>query len=123
MNTPDFRHRRLGYAVLNVTDIERSTDFAVNVIGMDAAGVGANGERFFRCTPNHHDVVLCPSKTPAFVRSGWQLETPEDLDRAYAHYQKLGWSPLWLTREEWSRSIMPIVRGKEAPPERDKPRA
>lgn len=95
-----FRHKRLGYAVLNVTDIERSTDFAVNVIGLDAAGQGANGERFFRCTPNHHDVVLCPAGEAAFVRSGWQVETPDELDRAYAHYDTLGWKPAWLSREE-----------------------
>ena len=100
MNQPPFRHRRLGYAVLNVTDVERSSDFVINVIGLDAAGEGANGERFFRCTPNHHDVVLCPAKTPAFVRSGWQLETPEELDRAYAHFTQLGLSPQWLSHEE-----------------------
>lgn len=100
MKNVDFRYRRMGYAVINVSDIDRSADFAVNVIGLDAAGVGANGERFFRCTTNHHDIVMCPSKEAAYVRTAWELESPEDLDRAYAHFEKQGFSPKWLSKEE-----------------------
>ena len=100
MSKVDFRYERYGYTVLNVTDIERSTAFATEVFAMDAAGVGPNGERFFRCTPNHHDIMLCPGKSAAYVRSGWELETEADVDNAFAHYEKIGLKPKWVSKEE-----------------------
>ena len=68
MSKVDFRYRRFGYVVLNVSDIARSTAFATEVFGLDGAGTGPKGEKFFRCTPHHHDIVLCPSDKAAFVR-------------------------------------------------------
>lgn len=96
----DFRYERYGYTVLNVTDIERSTAFATEVFALNPNGTGPNGERFFRCTPNHHDIMLCPSKEAAYVRSGWELETEEDVDRAFAHYTNIGCKPAWVSAEE-----------------------
>ena len=100
MSKVDFRYRRYGYTALNVTDIERTTAFATDVFAMDMSGEGPNGERFFRCSPSHHDVVLYPSKSAAFVRCGWELESEDDLDRAFAHYERLGLKPVWISREE-----------------------
>lgn len=37
MTPAPFRYKRFGYSVLNGPDIERSVDFAVNVIGLDVA--------------------------------------------------------------------------------------
>lgn len=96
----DFRYRQLGYLALNVTDIEASTRFLVDVFGMDQAGEGPDGARFFRVGPHHHDVMLTQAETPAFARSSWELETPEDLDRAFAHYQRLGLAPQWVAGDE-----------------------
>ncbi|WP_157219249.1 VOC family protein [Flavisphingomonas formosensis] len=96
----DFRYRRLGYLALNVSDIEKSAAFATNVFGMDAAGEGADGARFFRIGPQHHDVMLIPAEKPGFVRSSWELETEEDLDRALAHYQRIGLAPQLIPQEE-----------------------
>ncbi len=98
----DFRYRRLGYLALNVSDIEKSTVFATQVFGMDQAGEGANGARFFRVGPQHHDIMLTQADQPGFVRSGWELESEEDLDRALAHYQRIGLAPKLLPEEEAS---------------------
>ena len=95
-----FRHRRFGYVVLDVTDIEKSSHFATEVFALDAAGEASNGGRFFRCGTKHHDVLLRPAKQAAFVRSALELETEEDLDKAYAHYSKLGWKPQWVAADE-----------------------
>jgi 2,3-dihydroxy-p-cumate/2,3-dihydroxybenzoate 3,4-dioxygenase len=100
VNKVEFRYRRFGYVALNVTDIGKSTAFAMEVFGLDDAGTGPNGEKFFRCTPHHHDIILSPSDKAAFVRAGWELETEEDVDKAYFHYENIGLKPKWVAREE-----------------------
>lgn len=92
----DFRYKGLGYVVLNVSDIERSTTFATDVFGLDLVGEAEDGSRFFRSGSQHHDIILAPAKSPAFVRGAWQLETDADVDKAFAHYQRIGLSPEWL---------------------------
>jgi 2,3-dihydroxy-p-cumate/2,3-dihydroxybenzoate 3,4-dioxygenase len=96
----DFRYRRLGYLALNVTDIGKSTAFATDVFGMDQSGEGADGARFFRVGAQHHDIMLIPADQPGFVRSSWELESEEDLDRALAHYQRIGLAPQLVPQEE-----------------------
>jgi 2,3-dihydroxy-p-cumate/2,3-dihydroxybenzoate 3,4-dioxygenase len=96
----DFRYRKLGYIVLNVSDIERSTKFATDVFGMDLNGEAGDGARYFRIGPNHHDVILQPASEPAFARSAWELESEADLDKAYEHYKRIGLSPTWVGDNE-----------------------
>lgn len=98
----DFRYRRLGYIALNVTDIEKSTQFATDVFGMDRAGEGENGSRFFRIGNAHHDIMLTPAEKPAFARCSWELESEDDLDKALAHYQRIGLAPQWIPNDEAS---------------------
>lgn len=52
------------------------------------------------CGAEHHDVVLHPSKEPGLVRGAWELETPEDVERAFSHYQGLNLKPVPLAQEE-----------------------
>ena len=95
-----FRYRKLGYVALNVTDIARTTEFATRTFVLENSGTGPSGEQFLSCGPEHHDVVLYHSKEPGFVRGAWELESPEDVERAYAHYEGLGLKPAWLSQEE-----------------------
>lgn len=95
-----FRHRRFGYVALNVTDIEKTSKFATEVFGLDFAGEGAGSQRFFRCSPKHHDIILRPAKQAAFVRASLELETEEDLDKAFRHFSQLGWNPHWIETQE-----------------------
>jgi 2,3-dihydroxy-p-cumate/2,3-dihydroxybenzoate 3,4-dioxygenase len=96
----DFRYKKLGYIVLNVTDIARSTKFATDVFGLDLSGEGADGARFFRSGTAHHDIILAPAREAAYVRAAWELESERDVDRAYAHYQELGLEPRWVGDHE-----------------------
>ncbi len=94
-----FRYKKLGYLALNVTDIERTHAFAVDVVGLDAAGSGDAGERYYRVgstTQDRYSVVLYPAQQAGFKRAGWQVETAEDLDRAYEHFKSLNFSPAWI---------------------------
>jgi 2,3-dihydroxy-p-cumate/2,3-dihydroxybenzoate 3,4-dioxygenase len=95
----DFRYRKFGYVALNVSDLGRSTAFATEVFGLDTAGDSPAGDRFFRASPSHHDLIMRQGD-PAFVRSGWELESDEDLDKAYAHYGRIGVTPHWVPAEE-----------------------
>lgn len=87
---PDFRYRRLGYVALNVSDMERSMDFYERLLGLQAAGEAANGERLFRCTKRHHDVVLREGREPGLRRVGWEMESAEDLAKIRKHLEAHG---------------------------------
>src|SRR5258708_3190052 len=73
--TAPFRYKKLGYVALNVTDVARTHDFVMNIIGLDEAGQGAAGERYYRVGSDHHAVILYPAKQAGFKRAGWHLES------------------------------------------------
>jgi 2,3-dihydroxy-p-cumate/2,3-dihydroxybenzoate 3,4-dioxygenase len=99
MITP-FRHRRLGYLSFNVTDIDKATQFATDVFGLDLVTETADGSRFFRGATGHQDIVLAPASQAAFVRSAWELELDADLDIAFSHYRSIGLEPYWINDKE-----------------------
>ena len=96
----NFRYRKLGYVALNVTDVERTREFATRTFALEDTGQGPAGEQFLSCGAEHHDLVLYPSKEPGLLRGAWELESPEDVERAFAHYEALGLKPAWLAQEE-----------------------
>lgn len=102
----NFRYKKPGYLALAVTDLERTTEFAVKTFGLDHAGDGPNGERFLRCGMDHHCLVLTQEAVPGLVRGAWEMETPEDVDRAFAHFSSIGLAPQKLGQEE--RDILGI---------------
>ena len=98
--TAPFRYKGLGYLVLDVPDIERSTRFALDVFGLDLVSEAADGSRFFRGSLQHHDVIFRPAAAPKVARSAWELETPAELDKAFAHFAALGFAPVWVSEQE-----------------------
>lgn len=86
----DFRYRRLGYVALNVTDLDRSSAFYEGVVGLARAGETAIGERLFRCTGRHHDVILRSSGAAGLRRIAWEMESAGDLERIETHLKSLG---------------------------------
>lgn len=96
----DFRYRGLGYLSLGVTDIEKSTDFATNIFGLDLSDTDGRGGRYFRGSLGHHDIVMEQAAEPTFIRSAWELESDDDLDRAHHHFEQLGLRPRWLSAGE-----------------------
>ena len=73
------RYSRLGYVALNVTDIERSVDFYERLLGLQLVGRGKSGEAYFRCSNDHHNVVLYPAPTAGLKRAGFLMESEADL--------------------------------------------
>ncbi len=98
--TPDFRYRRLGYVALNVSDLARAHDFHQAMVGLAPAGDGLDGERLYRCTDHHHDVILHQGATPGLRRVAWEMETADDLDRLHHHLGALGITTHAVAAEE-----------------------
>jgi 2,3-dihydroxy-p-cumate/2,3-dihydroxybenzoate 3,4-dioxygenase len=96
----DFRYRKVGYVALNVTDIARTTEFATKTFVLQDIGKGPSGEQFLSCGAEHHDVVLYQAREPGLVRGAWELESPEDVEKAFRHFDALGLKPTRLAQEE-----------------------
>ena len=102
MNAP-FRYRRLGYAALTVTDLQRSLHFYRDLLGLDL--VESNAEvAFLRCSRDHHNLVLHQGRVAGLKRVGWELESAAEADKAYEHFQRLGLEPRRVPPDE-SRSL------------------
>src|SRR5690606_32511550 len=95
-----FRYRRLGYVALNVSDIEKSTRFYVDQVGLDLSEAVPGGPAFLRCSHNHHDIVLYPSGGPGLRRVAFELETQADFARAREYLQGLGLAVTDVSPEE-----------------------
>lgn len=98
-----FRYRQLGYLALDVTDIEASTRFAVDVLGLEYVEEDRSGSRFFRVGAGHHDLMMTPAKNAGFVRSSWELEARAELETAFTHFTSIGLQPAWLSAQECDR--------------------
>lgn len=95
-----FRYKRLGYLMMNVSDIGRSTAFAQDVFGLDLVRTDERGQHFFRGSEHHHDVIFAPADKPALVRAAWELESQAELDIAFAYFEGQGMAPNWVVRDE-----------------------
>ncbi len=86
------RYRKLGYVALNVTDLDRSAAFYGGLLGLEPAGeVGA--ARAFRCSTNHHDVLLYRADMPGLKRIGWEMQGDAELAAARARFADAGFAP------------------------------
>ena len=74
------RYRKLGYVELMVTNLERSAAFYREIVGLEPAGSGPQGELRFRCSEDPYAVALHRSDQPGFKRGGWMLEDEGQFD-------------------------------------------
>jgi 2,3-dihydroxy-p-cumate/2,3-dihydroxybenzoate 3,4-dioxygenase len=77
------RYKKLGYVELTVTNLERSAAFYRDVVGLEPAGEGPEGERRFRCSDDPYAVVLHKADHPGFKRGGWMLEDEHQFDNLH----------------------------------------
>ena len=84
------RYAKLGYIALNVSDTERSRNFYETLWGLEHTETGASGEMFFRCSDDHHNLVIYKSATPGLKRIGWEMESEADLDKIASVLEKNG---------------------------------
>ncbi|OUM86330.1 VOC family protein [Parageobacillus thermoglucosidasius] len=94
------RYKKLGYVALDVTDIERSSQFYENMVGLQPVSKIENQIAFFRCSRDHHNIVLYQAEDPGLRRVGLEVETPEQLEIAFEHFTKAGLEPKEVEKEE-----------------------
>ena len=86
----DYRYRKLGYLALNVTDLDRSTAFYRDMVGLSVTEEQPGEIALLRCTDQHHEIVLYPAETAGVKRMAFQMESSEDLDAAGEALRVLG---------------------------------
>jgi len=74
------RYERLGRVELNVTELKRSRDFYVNVVGLQPLADNADGSVSFRCGSDDCTVVLHESPVPGFRSMALALESDAEFD-------------------------------------------
>lgn len=102
----NFRYKRLGYLALSVTDIDASTRFLRDIFSLDYVEQAEDGARYFRVGVGHHDLILTQAEQASCLRTSWELESPEDLDAAHAHFCALGLDPVWVEAFECARLFL-----------------
>ncbi len=100
--TAPFRYRGLGYAALNVTDLQRSVDFYHDLVGLDLVSQEADVAHF-RCSRDHHNVVLYAAPEAGLKRVAFRLESARDVESAFDHFDRIGMRPEWVSAEETVR--------------------
>ncbi|HKY89585.1 MAG TPA: VOC family protein [Nevskiaceae bacterium] len=94
-----FRYRRLAYVALNVAELERSTAFYRDIVGL-AVSEATPRRVALRCSQDHHNLLLYPSERPGLKRIAFELESRADLDAARTHVHDLGLSVEDLSVDE-----------------------
>jgi 2,3-dihydroxy-p-cumate/2,3-dihydroxybenzoate 3,4-dioxygenase len=96
----DLRYKRLAYVALRVSDLERSTTFMKDIIGLDDGAPAPAGQRYFRSSNDHHNVVLIQADAPGLERVAFEMESEQQLSLAHAHLAALGLAPVEVTEAE-----------------------
>ena len=99
MTQPDnkagpIRYSRLGYAALQVTDLAVSALFYSEVMGLKIERSDTSTV-WLRCSSKPYDLVLEAGGLPGLSRIGFELESREELARAFDHLARLDLSPAW----------------------------
>src|SRR4051812_49099840 len=95
-----FRYKKIGYVALNVTDVQKSTEFYDQVVGLQHVEENEKGLSFFRCSNDHHNIILYPSAESGIKRVGFQMENDKELEKAYNVFVKNGLNPREVSEVE-----------------------
>lgn len=98
--TADFRYKKLGYVALSVTDRTRAQAYYANTVGLTETVDAEDGPLFFRCSDDHHNMVLYPADKPGVRRVGWEMENDAELEKAFEHFQQIGLNPAEVSAKE-----------------------
>lgn len=100
--TAPFRYRRLSYIALDVTDLARSTAFYQDLVGLT---VDRNdpAATYLSCSDLPQNLVLQEGKVAGLARVAFELESRNDLDRAFQYLVGEGFGPDWVDADDTAR--------------------
>ena len=91
---------KIGHVVLNVQDVERSTQFYTEVLGFQISDVYPEemvpgGMVFLRCNPDHHGIALvgstnAPAENVELNHVAFEVATLDEVLRARDHLRRHG---------------------------------
>ncbi len=91
---------KIGHVVLNVQDVERSTQFYTQVLGFQISDVYPEemvpgGMVFLRCNPDHHGIALvgstnAPAENVELNHIAFEVATLDEVLRARDHLRRHG---------------------------------
>ncbi|MCK9511035.1 MAG: 3,4-dihydroxyphenylacetate 2,3-dioxygenase [Pigmentiphaga sp.] len=98
---PPFNILRLGYLEFQVSDLDRSRDFYVDVIGLFESARD-DGAVYLRATEDreHHCVILRQADRPGVGHFAFKVAGEADLDLLEAKYRGLGCPARWYAAGE-----------------------
>lgn len=104
---PPFNITRASHVVLHVSDLAKSRDFYVNIVGLVVSEEGA-GICYLRGLAEacHHSLVLVQSRgEQTCKRIGFRVFFEEDLDSAYQFFRAEGLSAEWVDVPHQGRTL------------------
>lgn len=93
-----FRYHRLAYVALDVTDIARSTTFYRDLVGL-TVDREQSGTTYLSCSELPQNLVLQQGEQAGLQRVAFELESRDDLDRAFDYLAQEGFAPEWASAE------------------------
>lgn len=93
------RYKKLGYVVLNVTDLDKSLDFYENIVGLQFVE-RENETAYLRCSYDHHNLILEEGAVAGLKRVAYELEKAEQFQNVYDYLKEKGLNPVELSKEE-----------------------
>ena len=94
-----FRYRRLAYVALRVTDLEESTRFYRDLVGL-TVDREVNDAVYLTCSEYAQNLVLERGDAAGLERASFELESRADLDRAFEYLVAEGFDPHWVNADE-----------------------
>ena len=93
------RYKKLGYVVLSVTDLEKSTDFYENMVGLQFVERD-NETVYLRSSYDHHNMILEQGSEPGLKRVAFELEKASQFQDVFNYLTDKGLNPIELSEKE-----------------------
>jgi 2,3-dihydroxy-p-cumate/2,3-dihydroxybenzoate 3,4-dioxygenase len=93
------RYKKLGYVVLNVTDLDKSVDFYENIVGLQVVE-RENKTAFLRCSRDHHNLILEQAEEAGLKRVAYELEKADQFQGVFDYLIEQGLDPVELSAKE-----------------------
>jgi 2,3-dihydroxy-p-cumate/2,3-dihydroxybenzoate 3,4-dioxygenase len=97
--TLPYRYEKLGYAAINVTNLDRSINFYENLMGLELVEK-TKDKAYLRCSTDHHNLILYHAERPGLKRVANKMEKPDDLTLAYEFLAEKSMKPFWVDADE-----------------------
>lgn len=88
------RYAKLGYAQVQVTNLDASIAFYRDVVGLVVDRLEGK-VAWLRCSDKPYDIILVEGEVAGLSAVGFELENRDELDSAFAHIESLGYAPRW----------------------------